>query len=130
MNAEQIRIPTSIVDLDAYREWAHSDAYPQTGSLSYLDDEIWVDLTGEELFTHNQVKLAYLVSVIGVLEADPRGSFAANGMFLTIPNANLATEPDGIFYLWSTMKEGRLRMVPRKQGGFWELEGTPDMILE
>jgi Uma2 family endonuclease len=51
-------------------------------------------------------------------------------MLLVNELANLSTEPDGLFYLWTTMQSGRLRLVPGQSAGFMQLEGTPDSVLE
>lgn len=126
----KVVVPAWVTDLDSYRRWAYSPDYPSSGWVSFLNGEIWVDATMEELITHNRVKTAYTFAVVGVLHADPRGSYVSDRMLLTNPGANLSTEPDGLFYLWTTVKAGRLRWVPGKLDGYMELEGSPDMALE
>ncbi len=127
---EKAFIPGWIGDLESYRQWAHSDAYPQTGWISYLNGEIWVDMDMEELFTHNQVKWAYSGALFNVLQNNPLGRFVPDRMLLSNLAANLSTEPDGLFFFWATLQSGRIRMVPGKKEGYMELEGTPDMALE
>ena len=56
---DKIVIPGWINSLDAYRNWAESDEYPQHGWISYLDGAIFVDPTMEEFLTHNRVKCAF-----------------------------------------------------------------------
>jgi Uma2 family endonuclease len=126
----EIAIPGWVIDLPSYRRWAHSDEYPQRGWVSFLDGEIWVELSMEELITHNRVKTAYTYCIVDALRRDPRGDFVSDRMLLTNPTANLSTEPDGLFYLWDTIRAGKLRFVPGKTSGYMELEGTPDMTLE
>jgi Uma2 family endonuclease len=127
---DQIAIPGWINDLESYRRWAHSDGYPDQGWVSFLNGHIWVDFSMEEFLTHNRVKGAYAFAVMGVLRAHPIGDFVHDRMLLSNPAANLSTEPDGLFYLWETMRTGRLRLVPGKREGYMELEGTPDGVLE
>lgn len=127
---DQIAIPGWINDLESYRRWAHSDGYPERGWVSFLNGRIWVDSSMEEFITHNRVKGAYAFAVMGVLHIHPIGQFVHDRMLLSNSAANLSTEPDGLFYLWETMRSGRLNLVPGKREGYMELEGTPDGVLE
>jgi len=126
----KVAIPPRLDNLEAFRRWAHSDAYPESGWISFLNGAVWVDTTMEEWLTHNQVKEAYSVAIGICLLQNPIGRKGGDRMLLTNVSANLSTEPDGLFFLWETMRSGRIRMVPGKRQGYMELEGTPDMILE
>jgi len=53
---ESIRIPGKAASLETFRRWARSPDFPARGRYSYLRDEVWVDRSAEELYTHNQVK--------------------------------------------------------------------------
>ncbi len=128
--ADPIAIPGWINDLESYRRWAHSDDYPEHGWVSFLNGRIWVESGIEEFVTHNSVKGAYAFAIMDVLRGDPRGRFVHDRMLLGNRAANLSTEPDGLFYLWETMRSGRLKLVPGKREGYMELEGTPDGVLE
>jgi len=123
-------VPACVDDLASYRVWAHSPDYPQHGWVSYLDGTIWVDMTMEELLTHNQVKFAYTVTIGNCIAQESSGRFVVDRMLLSNAKAQLSTEPDGLFYLWSTIQSGRLHMVPGAQEGYMELEGAPDMVME
>ena len=127
---ESVLIPGWINSLESYRQWAHSDDYPQTGWISYLNGQIWVDMEMEEFLTHNQVKLAYTGTLFMLLQSHPAGKLVPDRMLLTNLAANLSTEPDLLFFFWDTMRTGRIRLVPGKKEGYMELEGAPDMVLE
>src|SRR5262249_47048082 len=75
-------------------------------------------------------KGAYWVAAYTTLRENSLGSFVADRMLLSNVAANLATEPDGMFFRWTTMQSGRHRLVPDESAGYTELEGTPDMTLE
>jgi Uma2 family endonuclease len=126
---DKITIPGWIDCLEAYRRWAESDEYPQSGWVSFLDGTIWVDPNMEELFTHNQVKGAVAYAIMSVLGPTPNGMFVHDRMLLTNAGANLSTEPDGLFFLWTTAQANRLQIV-ESADGFIALSGTPDMVLE
>jgi len=51
-------------------------------------------------------------------------------MFWTNLNAGISTEPDGMFFTYDTLQSGRIRLVADANGGYSELEGSPDMTLE
>lgn len=126
---DKIAIPGWVCDLASYRQWAHSDDYPHSGWVSYLNGDIFVDPDREELYTHNQVKGAYAYAIMSVLGPTPNGMYVHDRMLLTNSDANLSTEPDGLFFFWTTAKENRLRII-KGTNGFIELSGTPDMTLE
>jgi Uma2 family endonuclease len=126
-----VRVPPAVVDLASFRAWAYSDDFPEPGRIDFLDGEIWVDLSMEQLYTHNQVK-AEVTSILHPLVRDAGlGRFVTDGMRLTNPDANLSTDPDGLFVSYAAFDAGRVReMAGRRPGGVIELEGTPDMVLE
>jgi Uma2 family endonuclease len=127
---DKVHIPSWVVDLDSYRRWAKSDDYPSHGWFSFLDGELWADLSKEQLFTHNLVKTEFTGVVAPLVKAQRLGYFCSDRMLLSHVEANLSTEPDALFAAWDTVRNARLRLVPGADQGFIELEGTPDMVLE
>src|SRR5205807_8068350 len=91
-------IPNGIVDLESFRRWARSDDFPETGTFSYLDGEIWVDSNMEQLFTHNQVKAAITGPLVVLTQQLHCGRFVPDRMLYTNIQANLSTEPDGLYF--------------------------------
>jgi Uma2 family endonuclease len=126
----QIVIPRWVEDLASFRRWRLSGAAPNTGEIAFLDLYIWVDPSREEFLTHNQVKAAYDYAIMSVVNPASLGRYVPDRMLLTNVQANLTTEPDGLFAAWETMRMGRLRLVEREGQGIMELEGTPDQVLE
>ena len=53
----RIDVPEDIRDLASFRDWALTTEFPQGTHISYFGD-IWIDLSREQIFSHNQVKLA------------------------------------------------------------------------
>ncbi|HEY3962972.1 MAG TPA: Uma2 family endonuclease [Planctomycetaceae bacterium] len=123
-------IPDWVGDLDSFRRWARSDEFPESGTFSYLDGEIWVDVSMEQLFTHNQVKAAITGPLVVLVQQLRCGRFVPDRMLFSNVATNLSTEPDGLYFDWSTVQSGQLKFVEGADGGFVELEGTPDMVLE
>jgi Uma2 family endonuclease len=128
--ADQVRIPSWVHDLEAFRRWARSAEYPERGSISFLDDEIWVDTSMEQLFTHNRIKTCYTITLGGLVESEDRGYCFSDRCLLSNESANLSTEPDGTFCSWLSIQKDRVSLVRGEEEGFVELSGTPDMVLE
>jgi Uma2 family endonuclease len=127
---ERFCIPAWVRDLDSFRRWAKSEAFPQSGRFSFLDGVLWVDLRMEELFTHNQVKAAFNFAILRLLEGNPLGRFVPDRMLLTNAKSGLSTEPDGLFYKWETIESGKLKRVTSEDDGCLELDGCPDIVIE
>src|SRR5207245_349957 len=91
---------------------------------------VWVDPSMEELYTHNLVKTEITIVVGSLVKADASGHFLADGMLVRNTEADLSTEPDGIFVSYEALRSGRVVRVQGKKPGCWILEGTPEMVLE
>jgi Uma2 family endonuclease len=127
---DSVVIPDGINDLDAFRQWAHSDDFPEAGRICFLDGQVWVDMSKEQVFTHNQLKQEFNLVIGGLVKANRLGRFFPDGLLVTNDRAQLACRPDGTFVSHQTLKSGRVRLVEAEKGGYLELAGTPDMVLE
>jgi Uma2 family endonuclease len=127
---ERVRIPAWVNDLESFRRWARSDAYPERGWISFLGGEIWVDTCMEQLFSHNRVKTCFTVVVGGLVEAGQRGYWFSDRVALSHEGVDLSTEPDGCYCSFEAIQQQRVRLVEGIEEGFVELEGTPDATLE
>ena len=126
---ESVRIPERVVDLDSFRQWAQSDEFPERGRFSYLNGEVWVDMSPEELLRHNLVKGEYAIVLGGMMKTVRIGKFFHDRTLVSNVEAVLSTEPDGTFVSFKSLKTGRVRLVEGGEG-FLELQGSPDMTLE
>jgi Uma2 family endonuclease len=124
------QIPPDIVDLESFRRWARSDDFPEQGRFSYLRGEIWVDLSMEQLFTHNQVKKRFTVILDGLVEEGKLGYFFPDGTLFSHPDVDLSTEPDGLFVSYEAIQDLRVRFIGGAQQGYVEVVGSPEMVLE
>src|SRR5687767_11652337 len=123
---DTVRIPNSVSDLDSFRRWARSEEFPQTGKISFLNGEVWVDMSPEQLFTHNHLKGEFSRVIQNLVKMNRMGRFFEDRTLLTHPGAMLSTEPDGLYISNATLKSDRIRLV-KNPDGFIEIEGTPDM---
>lgn len=127
---EKIAIPAEVVDLDSFCRWATSDQFPEHGQFSYLRGTIWMDLSMEKLYSHNQVKREFAEVLGSLVKSLATGRFFPDGMFLRNSTADLATEPDGMFVSYAALRSGRVKRIEREEPDFLELEGSPEMVLE
>src|SRR5947209_9808644 len=126
----RVHFPNWVVDLASFRRWCDSDDFPDEGRICFLQGEVWIDMSREQLFTHNQVKTE-LTSVLRPLAKRERlGLYFADGLRLTNVPADISAVPDGTLVANDSLDTGRVRFVEGKEGGFTELEGVPDLVIE
>ena len=127
----EYRLPVDLTTLDAFRQWARSERCPEKGRFAFLDGLLWVDVTREQFYTHNQVKEAIGRRLGTIVEESGLGRFAPDGMLLSHPPTNLSTMPDGLYVSYDALRTGRVRQVAGANNtGVIELEGVPEMVLE
>lgn len=122
--SDEVRIPDWVKDLKSFRRWAWSGEYPERGWVSYLNGEIWVDMSMEQLFTHNQVKTEYTVVLGSLVRTEALGYFFADRVLLSNRSADLATEPDGPFVSFESLESEKIRFIERATDGPMELTRT------
>jgi Uma2 family endonuclease len=127
---EDVWIPAEVVDLESFCRWASSEGFPERGRVSFVRGAIWVDLSMEQLYTHNAVKSAFVFAMLALLQSRPLGRYFADGIFLSNATADLGTVPDGVFVTFETLRTGRVQRVEGAETGYVRLDGTPDMVLE
>jgi Uma2 family endonuclease len=125
-------VPASAHTLAGFRAWACSDSFPEQGRVSFLDREIFVDMSPEEIETHNKIKGEVGYALIGLNKRIKLGEYYTDGVLLTNSEANLSTESDASFVTYESLEAQRVRLIPRKaaEGQYIEIEGTPDWVME
>jgi len=129
---EGVRIPAVLCDLDAFRQWARSDAFPDRGRIDWIGGEVEVDMSPENLPTHGSPKTAITMSLGRLIYETRRGHVYIDRGRLTCPDAGLSVEPDILVVLTSTLETGRAKFVqrPDEPEGSIELEGAADLAVE
>ena len=128
--ADGVRIPSWVNDLESFRRWRRSRRIPERGWISFLNGEIWVDMSMEQLFVHNRVETQFAIVLGGMVEREELGYYFSDRVLLSNEEANLSTEPDGSFCSFAAVESERVSFVEGKKAGYVEIEGTPDMVLE
>ncbi len=123
-------IPSWVNDLESFRRWSDDADFPEKGRIAYLRGDLWVDMSMEELITHNDVKGKIYAALTMLVLSTRSGRCFADGAFVSNEGADISNQPDCMYASAQAFREGRVRMVESRQEGYAELEGTPDMVLE
>jgi Uma2 family endonuclease len=125
-----IFIPSWVVDLESFSRWADSEEFPEEGRICFLQGEVWVDMSKQQLFSHVKVKSKFTQVLLSLVEAKKLGEYFGDGARLRHPQANLSAVPDGTFVATKSLRSGRVRLIEGATAGYVELEGSADMVLE
>jgi Uma2 family endonuclease len=124
---ETLRLPAGFANLEGFRRWTKSDAYPHRGQFAYLGGDFWIDLS-METFLHDQIKNEFVIVIGGIVKANRLGRYLGDRMRLVNETAGISVEPDGMFVSQDALESGRVRLEQGAES--LELLGTPDMVLE
>ncbi len=130
---EDLRIPAGVYTFDEFRRWSQGAGFPERGRIDYLDGEVEVDRSPEDLYTHGVVKTVVSGELYALVVKTGRGNVFIDRTRIVSPAAQLSVEPDVVVVLWESVESGRVREVPgagKGEGRFVELEGSPDLVIE
>ena len=130
---EDLRIPAEVYTLAGFRRWSQGGEFPARGRIDYLDGEVEVDPSPEDLYTHGVVKTAIAGELFTLVSKAGRGNLFIDSTRIVSPAARLSVEPDVAVVLWESLAEGRVREGPaagKGEGRYVEIEGAPDLIVE
>ncbi len=125
-----VQIPLWVSNLASFRRWMDSDDSPEKATVTYLAGEVRVDMSKEQLYSHNRVKTEFARVLATLASQNDIGEYFGDGVFLTNVEADLSSKPDGTFVSHEAFDSSRIQLIEGSQDGFVELEGTPDMVLE
>jgi Uma2 family endonuclease len=127
---DQITVPDWVTDIDAFRRWIDTDAVPENVRACWLKGEVWIDLSNEQIFTHVRIKTVITAILYSLTDQEQLGLYFTGGLLLSNFAADVSGCPDGLFLSTATLESDRIRLIEGKDGGFTELQGSPDMVLE
>jgi Uma2 family endonuclease len=127
-----IHIPSNATTHAGFRAWVTSDEFPEKLRASFINGEIVIDVSPEELESHNKVKTTTVSSIDSLNAELDLGELFSDRTLVTNSATGLSTEPDATFVSWASFEANRVRLVPRKNRPeqYIELEGTPDWVME
>ena len=125
-----LRVPGWVADIQAFRRWTDEDDFPEEGRVTWLRGEVWADMSGEQIFTHVAVKTEFTAVLHLLAKQAKSGMVLADGLLLSNFVADYCGKPDLTFLTNDTLQSDRVRLIEGKAGGFTELQGSPDLVLE
>src|SRR6266478_713623 len=129
-NPGKLSIPSEVTDLASFLRWCESDTFPEEGRIWFFRDGIWADMSMEQVFSHNQVKAEITTVLRRFVKQTKTGRFFTDGLRITNLPAEMSGEPDGSYVSFDSLRSGRAKYVEGKDGGYTQLEGTPDVVIE
>lgn len=127
---ETVVVPSWVVNHESFRRWVQSEDFPESGTVCFLNGGVWVDMSREQVFTHNQVKQEFAFVLAGLIRERRLGRYFPDGMLISNVDAELTSQPDGMYVSKESFSTKKVRLVEGSQEGYVELEGSPDMVLE
>jgi Uma2 family endonuclease len=126
----QVNVPSWVVDLESFRRWVESDDVPEKLHVWYLKGEVWIDMSKQQLFSHLSIKNEFGYVLTGQIRSGELGLFLPDGVFFANITADIGGNPDAVFFSNAALDSNRVRLIEGKKGGYVEVEGSPDMVLE
>jgi Uma2 family endonuclease len=123
-------IPTWVVDLASFRRWVDSDEFPEEGRVCFINGEVWADMSRQQAFSHVRVKDVVGRVLGSLVVTEQLGEYFGDGLRITNEDAGVSNVPDGTFIAAESFRTGRARWVRGREGGFTQLDGSPDLVIE
>ncbi len=129
---ELVRLPAQAASFDGFRAWARSDDFPAHGRFTFIDEGVLIDMSPEDLETHNLVKTEVVRVLAGLNRELQLGILCSDRMLMTNEAAGIATEPDAMLVTRAALRAGRAEFVtrPGQRHRSRELRGAPSWVLE
>lgn len=130
---EDLRIPEDAFTFEGFQRWVDSEEFPETGRIDYLDGDIEVDMSPEDLFTHGAVKTAIAARLHFLVTEHDLGDVFIDRARLRSRFAGLSVEPDVVVVLGRSLDMGQVRLTPASRKGphrYSGLEGAADVVVE
>jgi Uma2 family endonuclease len=128
-----VEVPVDVRTLDAFRRWALSDEFPEKGRIDYIEGNIEIDMSPENVYTHGTPKTAIVARIWLVASDMELGDVLSDTSRISSPSADLSCEPDVVFVSYEALDSGRVKLVKQKgakEDDFIEIEGAPDLVVE
>ena len=82
-----LRIPADAFTFEGFQKWVESGEFPETGRIDYLQGEIDVDMSPEDLYTHGIPKTA-ICAALHLLISGRRGDVYVDSTRVTSASAS------------------------------------------
>ena len=128
-HSEVVHVPPEAHTLDGFLEWVFSGQAPEKRHVTFIDGQVYVDMSEEAIDTHASVKTGIYQGLLPIMAEDDFGKFFTDGVLYVNKEANVSCNPDGIAASWGAFESGRVEFVVRT-GKRRALEGSADWLME
>jgi len=125
-----LHLPGWVGSIDSFRRWSETEGFPERGNIWWLCGEVWADMSKEQIFSHLAAKQEFFRVLGNLAKSDCPGMVIPDGLLLSNFAADISGNPDATFISEATLESDRVRLVEGAKGGYVEVQGTPDMVLE
>lgn len=134
IDEENLRIPEDAFTFEGFQRWIDSGGFPETGRIDYLEGDVEVDMSPEDLYTHSAVKTAITLKLGYLVVESDLGDVFVDRTRIRSRFADLSVEPDVVAFFGRSLEAGKIRLVPvaarKGPDRFSALEGVVDLIVE
>ena len=74
-----VHVPEWVRDMESFRRWTDCPEFPEKGYVWWLQDEVWIDMSREDIFTHLVVKNEFAYVLTGLAKSERLGLFLPDG---------------------------------------------------
>lgn len=127
-----IQIPPEVFDFAGFRKWALSPKCPEKMRVCFVDGFVEIDMSKEEIETHNKLKSAMNYAFEKIARSFDLGEVLVDGAMLVNAVAGIVNNPDLMFCSWESLQAEKVRYqeVVRGSKRYVEVEGSPDVTVE
>jgi Uma2 family endonuclease len=126
-----ITVPSrATASLASFRKWAGDNDLPEKAKLCYHQGEVFVEMGKEQLFSHLDVKGEIYAVLRQLAKTEKLGRVFPDGLLFSNEDAQLSCNPDATFVSNGAIKSKQVTLIEGQEGGFVELLGSADMVLE
>jgi Uma2 family endonuclease len=131
-NQWTLAVPPTAYTMEGFREWATADDFPEGVRVTFLQGEITIDMSTEDMEDHVNPKGEITWAITTLCKQTKIGKVYMDGLLVTNPEAGVSNNPEASFVSFASLESRRARPVPRKgaEHKYRELEGAPDWVLE
>jgi hypothetical protein len=124
-----VHIPRAAHTHAGFRAWVLSDEFPEKLKVAFIDGEVFLDMSKEEIRSHAAVKTAVAGCLFKLNEELDFGDLYINGVLVTNVQAKVSNNPDLVAVFWESLEAGRVRYATKNDREM-EILGSPDWVLE
>jgi Uma2 family endonuclease len=134
IDEENFRIPEDAFTFEGFQRWIDSGDFPETGRIDYLEGDVEVDMSPEDLYTHSAVKTAITLKLGNLVVESDLGDVFIDRARVRSRFAGLSVEPDIVVVFGRSLEAGKVRLMPaaarKGPDRFSALEGAVDLVVE